>query len=160
MLTCTFENNSVAHLRHVTVTVLVLRQNQILLEKRGTYLGKPLLESGKWALLGGYADRDENLEGTARREIMEEGGWTLNHLQLLRINDNPNRPKEDRQNIEMVFFAQAGEKVGVSNEEAAELHWFDLDMLPEPQMMAFDHLEAIELYKSFLKQPFALPKLG
>ena len=54
MITCTFENKNKASLRHVTVNAIVVKDNQVLLGKRGTVNGKPVLESGKWGLLGGF----------------------------------------------------------------------------------------------------------
>src|SRR4051812_2832045 len=92
MITCTFENGNVAApgLRHCVADVLVLKGERILMAKRAA----GMLEGGKWALIGGYADRDETLPQTAEREVREETGWSVKDLQLLRINDNPNRPHE------------------------------------------------------------------
>lgn len=61
MITCTFENNNKALLRHVTVNAIIIKDRQVLLGKRGSFNGKPISESGKWGLLGGFFDRDENL---------------------------------------------------------------------------------------------------
>ena len=75
MITCTFEDDVIAKLRPVTVNAIVIKDNKILLGKRGTYNGgKPLLEAGKWALLGGFLSRDETIEQALRREIKEESG--------------------------------------------------------------------------------------
>lgn len=160
MITCKFENNHQTSLRHVTVDLLLLKDNQILLGKRGYFNGKPLSEFGKWGLIGGYAERDENLAATARREAMEESGWTIANLQLFRINDNPNRPKEDRQNIDLIFIAQAIKQTGQSDSEVSELRWFNLSELPDEAEFAFDHRSSIDLYIKFLNQRFELPLLG
>jgi hypothetical protein len=72
MITCEFEDGGKGKLRHVTVNALVIKDDKILLGKRGTLAnGKPLDEAGKWSLLGGFMGRDENLEEGLRREIME-----------------------------------------------------------------------------------------
>ena len=105
MITCFFENNNKAFLRHVTVNAIVVKDTQILLGKRGTLKGKPILESGKWGLLGGFLGRDESLIDAVKREVMEESGWEIENMILLRINDCPNRPKEDRQNVDIIFIA-------------------------------------------------------
>ena len=55
MITCIFENGGKASFRHVVLHAIVERDGQIILEKR---TGK-LLETGKWALPGGFLDRDE-----------------------------------------------------------------------------------------------------
>lgn len=160
MLTCIFENSSKTSLRHVTVNALVIKDNQILLGKRGTYNGKPIIESGKWGPLGGFFNRDENLIQAVKREVMEESGWEIDDLQLLRINDNPKRPREDRQNVDIIFIAHAVKKVKDSDEEVKELKWFDLDKLPNDEEFAFDHRDNVELYLKYLKEKFPLPVLG
>ncbi|MDO9028394.1 MAG: NUDIX domain-containing protein [Candidatus Roizmanbacteria bacterium] len=160
MITCTFENNNKASLRHITVNAIVVKNNQILLGKRGTYNSKPILESGKWGLLGGFFGRDENLIKAVKREVMEESGWEIDSLQLFRINDNPQRPKEDRQNVDIIFIANAIKQIKTSDEEVSKLQWFDLDKLPAKEEMAFDHGDNIEFYKKYLKEKFPLPVLG
>jgi len=160
MITCTFENNNKALLRHVTVNAIVVKDNQVLLGKRGTFNGKPILESGKWGLLGGFFGRDENLIEAVKREVMEESGWEIKDLKLFRINDKPNRPKEDRQNVDIIFIANAVKQIKISDEEVSELRWFDLDKLSAKEEMAFDHRDALELYKRYLKEKFPLSILG
>lgn len=157
MITCYFENNNKAFLRHVTVNALVIKNNHILLGLRGTLNGKQISESGKWGLLGGFFGHGENLIQAAKREVMEESGWEIDNLKLFRINDNPNRPREDRQNVDFIFIANAVKQSGVSDEEVFHLQWFDLDKIPK---MAFDHGDAVELYKKYLKENFSIPVLG
>ncbi len=160
MITCFFENNGKGLLRHVTVNAMIIKDHKILLGKRGTVKGKPITESGKWGLLGGFFGRDENLIQALKREVMEESGWEITNLKLFRINDSPNRPKEDRQNVDMIFTAEALQQTGSSDEEVTHLEWFDLDKLPPPELIAFDHGENLELYKKYQKENFPLPMLG
>ena len=56
MITCTFENGNVASpgLRHVTVNAIVIKDNQVLMGLRAPVKGLTMLESRKWALLGGF----------------------------------------------------------------------------------------------------------
>ena len=162
MITCTFENGNVASpgLRHVTTSIIILKDNQVLFGLRATVGGKPMLESGKWGLLGGFFDRDENLIQAVKREAMEEGGWEIDNIELFRINDRPDRPKEDRQNVDMVFIAQAIKQTGRSDEEVSELKWFPLNALPPMDQIAFDHGEDLSLYLKHLDSPKQLPILG
>lgn len=157
MITCKFEDGGSAFLRHVTVNTMVIKDGKILLGLRGTLNGKPIDESGKWGLLGGFFNHKENLKTAATREVMEESGWEINNLKFFRINDNPNRPHEDRQNVDMIFVADAVKQTGKSDEEVTRLQWFDLDKIPE---MAFDHGDSVELYKRYLKEKFSLPIFG
>ncbi len=142
MINCTFENGNKASLRHVIVDALVLKGNQILMVKR---VGK-LLEGGKWAIVGGFVDRDETCQQAVVREIREETGYEVSDVKLLKINDNPDRPHEDRQNVAFVYVCKAGDKEGEGDWESDEVKWFDLDKLPPKEEVAFDHFEDIEFY--------------
>jgi 8-oxo-dGTP diphosphatase len=143
-------------MRHVTSGCVLVKDAQILLTLRS----EGLLEAGKWCLPGGYMDRDETIAQGITREVMEETGWEVRDLQLLRVNDNPDRPHEDRQNIDFVYVGVAGKKTGEKDWESSEVRWFPLDKLPPAGEIAFDHGSNIELYKKYLKEPFTLPVLG
>lgn len=155
MISCQFENGNKASLRHVTVDSIVLNKNRdsILLVKRAPHLTNP----NKYALPGGFLGRDETTENAAKREVLEETGYQTLTIGLFRINDNPNRPKEDRQNVDFVYLLEAGEKVATPDDEVSNVVWFKLDSLPPPEEFAFDHYENIELYLKFLQNPFPLP---
>ena len=162
MITCYFENNNKAEkgLRHITVNAIVVHENKVLLGKRGTVKGRKILESGKWGLIGGFFDRDENLTQAVKREVFEESGCEIDNLRLFRINDNPNRPKEDRQNVDIIFTARLVKQIPKTDEEVTHLQWFPLDSLPKMEEMAFDHGEDIALYINHLKSPQSIPVLG
>ena len=162
MITCTFENGNVASpgLRHITVPVIVVKDGKVLLGLRGTKNGKLILESGKWGLLGGFMDRDETLVEAAKREVREESGWEIKGAYLFIINDNPNRPKEDRQNVDMIFVAEADMQIGQHDEEVKKLQWFDIDSLPVDEDIAFDHALALKMYRQHLANPMQLPIFG
>ena len=161
MITCTFEDKGTGLLRHVTTNAIVVRDGQVLLAKRGTYHGgKPLLEAGKWALIGGFLSRDESIEEALRREVMEESGWIIENLRLFHIKDNPDRTGEDRQNIEFVYIADVVKQTGTYDEEVSALTWFPLDALPDRDMMAFDHGDDLQQFIAFNQSPFPLPFMG
>ena len=153
MVTCVFEDGGKGLLRHITVGALIIKENKILLIKRASHLINP----GKYALPGGFMDRDETTVGALKREIKEETGFEIKKFKLFRINDNPNRIGEDRQNVDFIFLAEVGEKLSDFDKEVVEFKWFDLNHLPDPSQFAFDHLENIELYLKYLKNPFSLP---
>ena len=156
MINCTFENGNKASLRHVTANAMVIKDGKILLAKRS----EGLLEAGKWALLGGYVERDETTAEGAVREAKEESGWDVTNPRLFRVIDNPNRPHEDRQNVEFVYIVDAVEKTGEHDWESEEVKWFSLNDLPLPNEFAFDHGEDVALYKKYLAEPFSLPLTG
>lgn len=162
MITCYFENKNKAlgGLRHVTVNAIVMHNGKILMGKRGTVRGEKMEEWGKWGLLGGYFDRDETLVQAIKREVLEESGCEIDNLTLFRINDIPNRPKEDRQNVDIVFIANLVKQTSLHDEEVSKLEWFPLEHLPPLEEIAFDHGENILLYKKYLKKNHSLPLLG
>ncbi len=156
MIACTFENGGQASLRHVVVDCLILKDGKILLVKRAARL----LEGGKWGLAGGFAERDETMAQAATREVLEETGWQIKDLTLIRVIDNPERPHEDRENVVFVYFATATQKTGEPDNESDEQRWFALSELPPPAQIAFDHLGNINLYREYLGKPFILPVIG
>jgi ADP-ribose pyrophosphatase YjhB (NUDIX family) len=155
MIHCSFENGNAASLRHAVVDVIVLRGEQILLVKRS----RKLAEGGKWALPGGYMERDETIAGAARRETLEETGWEVDGLELLMINSRPDRPAEDRQNVSFVFVCQGAGKTGEPDWESDEVKWFPLASLPGAGELAFDHADYIARYQHHHRDPGPLPIL-
>ena len=153
MITCSFENGNKAALRHVVVDSLVLQGDGILLVKRTNKLS----EGGKWALPGGFVDRNETIKEAAAREIMEETGYEVADMTLFRIIDAPDRPAEDRQNIAFVHFCAAQERTGVPDWESSDVQWFSLSALPDEREFAFDHYSNIRLYREFLAGRQELP---
>lgn len=157
MIECTFEDKGKSSLRHAVVdNVVINKKEEVLLVKRN----EGFLEAGKWALPGGFVDRDERLAEAAQREVMEETGYETARPKLFRIIDRPDRPREDRQNIAFVYILEALEKTGEPDNETREQRWFSLSELPPDEEMAFDHLSDIQLYKEYLEKKFSLPKLG
>lgn len=157
MIKCTFENGGKTSLRHVTVVALVKNsQGKILLTKRAANL----LRGGKYTIPGGFLDRDENASKGVIREITEETGLKVNKIVLFRVNDNPNRPKEDRQNVDFIFVAEVSEGELKKNAEVSAFKWIDEKTLPPDEDFAFDHRESILKYFKYLKEPFQLPIIG
>jgi 8-oxo-dGTP diphosphatase len=143
MITCYFEKSKTpVNLRHVVVDMLVVKDKKILLVKRGDRW----LEPGKWAVPGGFLERDETGEQAALRELKEETGYNGRVIKLFQVIDNPRRRHEDRQNVSLVYLIKPFKKVGEPDGEIAKVKWFDLDQLPPAKDIAFDHLEIIKIY--------------
>jgi len=156
MITCAFENKAKASLRHVVVDMLVVKEGKILLVKRGPQY----LEPHKWAMPGGFVERDETCAQAALREVKEETGYQAKVIKLFLVNDNPNRPHEDRQNISLIYLIKPIKKVKKHDHEVSETKWFNLNKLPPAKNIAFDHLDSIKLYKIHLQKHFRLPFVG
>lgn len=145
MITCFFKNYFNTSLRHIVVDMLVVKNKKILLVKR---TGK-WLETGKWALPGGFLERNETGAEAAAREIEEETGYKTKIIKFLGFVDNPQRRHEDRQNISFVYLAKPMKKAGgFSAAEVSAVEWFDLKHLPLLAETAFDHLNIIKRYQA------------
>lgn len=153
MITCSFEDGGKAKLRHVVVHGIVVQSGKILLEKRAGNI----LETGKWGMPSGFLNRDETAAECIVREIKEETGWDSEVVSLFRINTNPNRPHEDRQNVAIEYIVKPIEKTGGQDRESSKVEWIPFDKLQSFDKFAFDHGDAIKLYLEYLKKPFPLP---
>lgn len=145
MISCFFENGNRAAkgLRHVTVGAIAVNGNQqVLLVKRTP----DIHNGGRYAIPGGFLDRDEDTKQATLRELKEETGFDGEIVSLLKINDNPKRPKEDRQNVDFIYVVKilGGEANG--DKETGSIEWFNKDNLPVEEDFAFDHREALLEY--------------
>lgn len=158
MITCTFENSNKTSLRHATVTAIIRNdKNEFLLIKRAPNL----LNGGKYALVGGFVDRDETIGEAIIREMKEEVGLSGKISFLFRINDRPDRSKEDRQNIDFTYIVTIEqENSPVLNNEVTSIGWFSEESLPEENDFAFDHREIITMFLKHLKKQYSLPIIG
>ncbi len=153
MISCTFENGNAAHLRHVVVHAIVEQDGKLLLVKRTG----DLLESGKWSLPSGFLDRDETASQGVVRELKEETGWDSEVISLFRVNTNPNRPHEDRQNVSLDFLVKPLQQTGIPDAENSKIEWIPIEKLLPLSEFAFDHGESIGMYLKYRKNPFPLP---
>lgn len=153
MISCTFENGRTGSLRHVVVHALVAKDNSLLLVRRAPQL----LEGGKWSLPAGFLDRDESAAAAVLRELSEETGWEGEVVHFFRINTNPDRPHEDRQNVALDFIIRPRRQTGTPDHESTAIDWVPFTELAPYDRFAFDHGESIRLYLEYLKKPFSIP---
>lgn len=157
MIHCTFENGAAALLRHITVGAIVVNdKKEVLLVKRAPHLTRP----NTYTIPGGFLDRDETFKEGALRELKEETGLTGKNLTLFRINDKPQRPKEDRQNVDVLYIVESIDGEFQLNMEVTEIKWFSKDTLPSEEEFAFDHRESILKYFEFSQKKIPLPIVG
>lgn|SRR5690625_2073877 len=104
---------------------------------------------GKWALPGGFVETEEPLEEAAKRELQEETGLVIHHLEQLRTYGTPGRdPRGRTLTIAYIGFTQKEEAVKGAD-DAADARWFDLQELPP---LAFDHDQILQDAKRGLDQ--------
>ncbi len=157
MIDCKFENGNNASLRHLTVGALVVNDNgQVLITKRAAHLPN----GGKYCIPSGFLDRDETSGEGAIRELKEETGLDGEIEHLFQIVDTPDRPKEDRQNVQINYIVKVKDGEFNKNSEVEESKWVNKDDLPTEEEFAYDHRKFIERYFEYLEKPFDLPLLG
>lgn len=154
MIICKFEDGKEVSLRHVTTGSIIKNdKNEILIVKRAP--GQ--LNANKYTLPGGFLDRDEDSKEGSLREIFEETGLNCEILYLFHIIDTPNRPKEDRQNVEFRYVAEMIGGRETTTNETTELKWISEENIPPDDEFAFDHRDTVIKYFEYLKKPFSLP---
>ncbi len=129
----------------VTVDAVVLNnQNnkpKVLLIKRKNDPFK-----NKWAIPGGFLEKDENLEYGAKRELEEETGLKIDTLIQLKTYGGVDRDPRGR-TISIAFIAITQHQEVKAADDAVEAKWFNLHELPS---LAFDHSEILEDAKLWL----------
>lgn len=135
MISCQFESGVKAELRHVVFDALCVKNQKILLVKRA----KHLIEAGKYALPGGYLEKNETIKQGVLRELREESGYNGQIISLFQITDAPNRKNDPSQNVSFVFLIKALKKTGQPDKEVTVVKWFSLNKLPPENKIAFDH---------------------
>lgn len=154
MINCIFEDGGKGSLRYIVLHAIVEKDGKLLLLKRA----ENLIEGGKWALPGGFLDRDETAAEGILRELKEETGWTGEVVSLFRINSTPNRPLDaNRQNVAMEFIIKPLQQVSKMDKETIKIEWVPVKDLVPSEEFAFDHGETIKLYFEYRKQPHSLP---
>lgn len=122
--------------RGVTIDAIIVRDDQILLIKRGVEPFK-----GYWALPGGYVSWDETISDAVKREVLEELGLKVISVKEIGIYSNPNR--HPKQCIDVLHCVEV-EGEPKASDDAAGFQYFPLDGLPE--QLAFDHTQLIQDY--------------
>lgn len=158
MITCAFEDQHPANLRHVCVDALIVNGEKVLLSKRTSTLEKA---PGKYCLPGGYLARDEYLVDGVKREAREETGYSLTGGELFQIRDTPaDLPDTDRQDIVFVYLFEGVESTPATEPdwESEETSWIPLTGVDQLRhMIAFDHYAVIQAFMEYRKGALVLP---
>ncbi|WP_373504905.1 NUDIX domain-containing protein [Aestuariivirga sp.] len=130
---------------------------RILLIKRGNEPFK-----GSWALPGGFLSETETLDQCAARELKEETGVGIAHLEPFATFSDPNRDPRARV-VTAAYFAltPAGDHDLHSGSDADDARWHPVRRLPK---LAFDHRDIIKAGRQALvakldREPLALALL-
>jgi len=113
------------------VLKLVDNRIKVLLVKR-----KKEPKKGGWALPGGFLEKNEDLEGCAKRELWEETGLkkaNYNYFGLVGVFSSPRRDPRARviSSAYLVLLGKEKKQKLKAGTDATEAKWFSWDNLPE-----------------------------
>jgi 8-oxo-dGTP diphosphatase len=114
-------------------------------------------EKGKWSLLGGFVDIDEDLEDGAKRILYHLTGLNNIYIEQLKTYGEVNRDPVER-TISVAFSALIN--IHDHDEEAVKAHnavWFNLYEKPN---LIFDHDKMLDLALEQLRYKAALHPIG
>jgi len=114
-------------------------------------------EMGKWSLMGGFLEPEENLEDGATRILFNLTGLNNIYVEQLGVYGNVDRDPVAR-TVSIVFFALIS--IDDHDEEAVRNHnasWISLDNRPS---LIFDHNEMISKAIDHLRYKAALHPIG
>lgn len=111
---------------------------------------------GMWAIPGGFIEIDESLKRAAWRELREETGVHVAHLEQIGAFGHPDRDPRERI-ITVAYFALiAAEKLEIrADSDARDARLFPVNDLPE---LAFDHSKIMRRGLERLRQSFDDPR--
>jgi ADP-ribose pyrophosphatase YjhB (NUDIX family) len=114
------------------VEALIERDGRVLLARRAN---EP--RAGDWDLPGGFPDEGEEPVAALRREVREETGLELAHVELLGIWIEPDYLGRSVFSVTYLASAPAGNEQAA--DDVAELRWVAHDDLPADEAFAFVH---------------------
>ncbi len=114
-------------------------------------------EMGKWSLMGGFLQPDEDLEAGAARILYDLTGLKDIYVEQLATHGKVDRDPGER-TVSVVFFALI--QIADEDSEAIKSHnasWISLDNCPP---LIFDHQEMVSLALDHLRYKAALHPIG
>ncbi|GAA1924978.1 NUDIX domain-containing protein [Nocardioides marmoribigeumensis] len=96
---------------------------------------------GRWALPGGFVDKDEPLDKAAARELGEETGVSPRSLELHQVGAY-GAPKRDPRGrvVSLAWLTALPASTEVAGgDDATDARWFPVADLLKPRKLAFDH---------------------
>ncbi len=128
----------------VGVAVIIANKGKVLLGKRLNSHG-----DGTWAFPGGHLELKESIENCARREVFEETGLVIQHVEHAAVtNDIFTRENKHYVTLFMLARYESGEPRLKEPKKCAAWQWFPWDDLPAPLFLSLENL---------LKSEFQLP---
>lgn len=144
-ITCPRCGESIKQFRNPALTVDIIIEMTMPMNKTGIVLIKRKNPPIGWALPGGFVDYGESVENAARREAQEETSLRVNLKQLLGVYSTPERDPRGH-TVSVVFIAE-GRGQPKAKDDAREVQIFNQNVLPEE--LVFDHAAILKDYYQF-----------
>ena len=109
------------------VHVFLVRGGQVLLARRCN----TGYEDGRYSVIAGHLDGDEELKMAAAREAREEAGIEIAPEDLTVVGVMHRKSNDERIDFFLVATSWLGEVSNVEPEKCDDLAWYDLDQLPD-----------------------------
>ena len=114
-------------------------------------------EQGKWSLMGGFLNEQEDLEAAAQRILYNLTGLQNNYLEQLQTFGSVNRDPVER-TISVVYYALVNSQQQDTDAiKAHNAYWINLDAKPD---LIFDHNAMVEKALQQLRYKAALHAIG
>ncbi|WP_339149268.1 MULTISPECIES: NUDIX hydrolase [unclassified Sutcliffiella] len=129
----------ITHLRTMVGNekVIMVVAGAFVFDTEGSLLLQQRTDNAQWGLPGGFMELGEDISDAARREVYEETGLHLKHLELFGIYSGPEYdktfPNGDQVSLVQVLFTckQYNGKLVNSNDESLRNEFFPIHRLPE-----------------------------
>jgi 8-oxo-dGTP diphosphatase len=114
-------------------------------------------EKGKWSLMGGFIDKNENADDAAIRVLHELTGMKNIYMEQLHTFSDVNRDSAGRV-ISIAYFALINiDDYSKQLQSEHEAKWFPLNKIPA---LIFDHKKMVNTAKALLRQKVANHPIG
>jgi len=109
------------------VHLFLIRDGKVLLLRRFN----TGYEDGKYSVIAGHLEGDEEIKAAAIREAREEAGIEISPQDLQVVGVMHRKSNDERIDFFLVTTSWSGEITNGEPERCDQLAWFDMDELPE-----------------------------